>query len=173
MKKLLCVCVLAMACLVGCGNNEGGNKETTTTPKADTPSKTEGYVFEVSGTEVGIDMLAAPIIEKLGEPNKYFESESCAFAGLDKTYDYGSYKIETYQIEGVDYISSVYFVDDMVSTKEGLSLFMTKADMEAKYGTDYKEDTGSYSYDKGDMTLRIIIENDQIVTIEYYTHFIG
>ena len=36
----------------------------------------------------------APVIEALGEPLHYFESESCAFKGLNK-YTYGGFEIST------------------------------------------------------------------------------
>lgn len=61
---------------------------------------------------------AAPILEKLGEPMEYFEAESCAFEGLDKIYTYSGFELHTYEMKGTDYVASVMFLDDSVSTKK-------------------------------------------------------
>ena len=45
----------------------------------------------------------------------------------------------------------------------------TQADMEAAYGTDYEEVNGAFVYTKGNGQLSFIIENDEIVVIEYKT----
>ena len=151
MKKWVLVTTLALALAVGCGGSEEGEtKDNQTTTQTNQNQNNEaqtvvnhgqkGYVFEYNGVTVGIDMEAAPIIEALGEAESYFEAASCAFDGLDKTYTYSSFEIDTYEMEGKDYISCIYFRDDMVETKEGISLFMTKEDMIAVYGENYTEE---------------------------------
>ena len=130
MKKALFVFMAATVLLMsGCTkeNNET-EKEPTSTPveqpdnqgtEDDTadknPNKTtepKGYVFDYNGVKVGMDMEAAPIIAALGEPSSYFEAPSCAFEGLDKNYNYGSFEIDTYEQDGKDYISTVFFCDE-------------------------------------------------------------
>ena len=179
MKKLILVLVLAFG-RTGCGNNgnDNGKTEENTTKveqqndsvsKDDTNkvAETKGYVFEYNGVEVGMDMEAASVIDALGEPVTYFEAPSCAFEGLDKTYNYGSFEIDTYEQDGKDYISGVFLCDDLIETPEGVALYETKADMIAVYGENYKEEFGMLVYEKDGMKLNFILNGDEITSIEY------
>ncbi len=185
MKKLVLVLLMALV-VTGCGkekaeddannnqptpvesqNNQGS--ETKEDGKNDTNKVTEpkGYVFEYNGVKIGMDMEAAPIITALGEADTYFEAPSCAFEGLDKTYGYGSFEIDTYEQDGKDYISTVFFCDDLIETPEGVCLFETKADMIKAYGDGFKEEFGMLVYEKDGMKLKFILEGDEITSIEY------
>lgn len=181
MKKLLLVLMLAFV-VAGCGKENAENNGTNTTPtpveqqnnqvseeKNETNKVTEpkGYVFEYNGVKVGMDMEAAPIIDALGEPSYYFEAPSCAFEGLDKTYSYGSFEINTYEQDGKDYICGVFFCDDLIETTEGVALDETKADMIAAYGEGYKEEYGMLVYEKEGMKLKFLLTGDEITSIEY------
>ena len=178
MKKILTVLLFALV-LTGCGS-ESENKSETTPVEQNTPvqentenkevtdaTEPKGYVFEYNGVKIGMDMEAAPIIAALGEPSSYFEAPSCAFEGLDKTYNYGSFEIDTYEQDGKDYISCVFFCDDLIETTEGVALFETKADMLSAYGDAYTEEFGMLVYTKDDMKLKFILEGDEITSIEY------
>ncbi|MBO4288869.1 MAG: hypothetical protein J5865_02060, partial [Lachnospiraceae bacterium] len=91
MKKLFVILLAAMLPMTACG----GSETPTTTAAGDTKeaeSKQDNenkdvFIFTVNGVEVVMNAEAAPIIEKLGGNPTYFESESCAFHGLDKQYD--------------------------------------------------------------------------------------
>lgn len=184
MKKLVLVLMFALA-LAGCGKEKDENN-TQPTPveqqgnqNADTNdgttgetannkgSELKGYVFEYNGVKIGMDMEAAPIIAALGEPASYFEAPSCAFEGLDKTYSYGSFELDTYEQNGKDYISGIFFCDDLIETPEGVCLFETKADMVAAYGETFVEEFGMLVYEKEGMKLKFILEGDEITSIEY------
>ena len=136
---------------------------------AGSPAGADTFVFEYEGTQMQVNQEAAEVLDALGEPVSYFEAASCAFEGLDKMYTYSSFEVDTYPEGDTDYISCIYFLDDMVETSEGICLYMTQADMEAAYGTDYTEANGAYVYSKGNGDLSFIIENDEIVAIEYKT----
>lgn len=183
MKKLMLVLAMALV-FTGCGKEAKENNGTGTTP---TPveqqnnqvsgnnntqndnkgTEPKGYVFEYNGVKVGMDMEAAPVIEALGEANTYFEAPSCAFEGLDKTYGYGSFELDTYEMDGKDYIAGIFFCDDLIETPEGVALFETKADMTAAYGENYIEEMGMLVYEKEGMKLKFILEGDEITSIEY------
>ena len=190
MRKLVLVLMFAML-LTGCGKektNDTGNNQTTSVESQSTQGNAEnqntetgkgnkagsdkaiepkGYVFEYNGVKIGMDMEAAPIIAALGEADSYFEAPSCAFEGLDKTYGYGSFEIDTYEQNGKDYISTVFFCDDLIETPEGVCLFETKADMIKAYGEGYKEEFGMLVYEKDGMKLKFILEGDEITSVEY------
>lgn len=173
MKKLLVLAMVSAFVLTACGNDETTtevpkeNEVVETETETETETTVKGYVFETDGITIAIDMDMAEVVEALGEPASYFEAASCAFEGLDKTYTYGSYQITTYPQDEKDYISSILFKDDMVTTKEGVSLFMSEQDMIDAYGEDSTEINGATVYEKDGMRLAFIVENGEIVSIEY------
>lgn len=171
MKKWLCIClVAAVFSMTACGSDDASDNSGNKTGENKTIShEAKGYVFEYNGVKIGADMDAAAIVSAIGEDEtkSYYEAPSCAFQGLDKVYGYGSFEINTYELDGKDYVSSVLFKDDTVSTKEGVSLFMTKDDMVKAYGSDYSDEQGMYVYEKEGMKLKFLIENEEITSIEY------
>jgi hypothetical protein len=110
---------------------------------------------------------AAPIIEALGDPAQYFEAASCAFQGLDKIYTYNGFEINTYPNGDKDYISTVYFLDDSVTTDQGIYLGSTLDEVIDAYGEDYTQESGEYTYTLGQTKLAFIIEDETVTSITY------
>lgn len=127
----------------------------------------KGYTYVHDGVVVEIDAKAAPIVEQLGEALSYFEAPSCAFEGVDKIYTYSSFEIETYPIEGEDFVSCITFKDDSITTPEGVGIGDSLDKVKEVYGTDVTEDGGMLVYKKDDMKLCFIIQNDAVASIEY------
>lgn len=167
MKKALLVIlsVLMVAGLCACG---GGSGSATGDVKAPTGGA-GGYIFVSNGVNVEVDAEMAPIAEALGEPKSYFESESCAFGELDKVYTYNGFRIDTYQINGVDYVSDVIFMDDTISTPEGLAIGDSVDKAKEIYGTPVIEDESRLVFEKGNMKLVCLLDGSTIKTIEYMT----
>lgn len=177
MKKLAVVLMVAgMLLVTGCGNNEkviDGNVKNQGSGSVQqqgsgTQTQAKGYVFVSGSTTVEIDALAAPIIEKLGEPASYYEAASCAFEGLDKMYTYQGFELDTYPTEDKDYVSAVIFKDDSVKTPEGIGIGDTAKKVEEVYGSATKG-TGSLEYSKDGMKLCFIVKDDEVVSVEYRT----
>jgi hypothetical protein len=183
MKKIL-LCLIAALLLTGCGSkdqpegsdNNTGKAAAEQETKEDTSKETAsndaaqaepGYVFDYNGTSIQMNTDVAPVLEALGDPQEYFEAKSCAFNGLDKTYYYSGIELTTYPNGDKDFISSIYFKDDSVSTTEGIYIGSTLEEMLAAYGEDYTGDTGSYTYTKGDSSIMFIVENDEVTSITY------
>ena len=60
-----------------------------------------------------------PVLDRLGEPRKYFESESCAFKGLDKVYTYAGTGIVAYMQRGTTWTpmpGDAYLVHNLLCT---------------------------------------------------------
>ncbi|NLA85406.1 MAG: hypothetical protein GX854_13060 [Clostridiales bacterium] len=160
MKRVLILLIIAVMLLVGCG----GDGKQTQSNNADS----QNFAFEYNGVEITINTDVAPIIEKLGEPIDYFEAESCAFKGLDKTYYYSGFLLTTYpKDEKTDYVSVIYFNDDSVSTKEGIYIGSSEEDVVKAYGENYTGGEGFYTYRSGDSTLTFLIEDGEVVSITY------
>ena len=168
MKKagiLLLALVLLFA--AGCGSSEPEKSTGETTTAAAADQTKDVYFFKVNGTEIRSNAEAAPIIEALGDPLEYFESESCAFHGLDKIYTYGGFRIYTYPVDEVDYIQNVELVDDSVSTQEGIYIGSSADDVKKAYGESDEVINAEWVYTKGDSTLHFIFTDEKVVSIEY------
>ena len=113
MKRL--IAFLAVFCLVlsfaACSTPQTPSNQGTT-PNVGNPGDSDAYHFTYNGTDIAMHAEATDIIAALGEPKTYTEEASCAFTGLDKTYFYGSFYVQTYPVGDKDYIYSVWFADD-------------------------------------------------------------
>lgn len=179
MKKLSLLLVLLIFFLVGCGNVENTSKKSqddnikivgadgSKVSDKGAITKSEGYLFENKGIVIAMNAKVAPILDSLGEASDYFEAKSCAFEGLDKIYTYNSFELYTYEMEEVDYVAAVIFLDDSISTKEGIYLGSTLDDVLAAYGDEYTEELGLYTYELDKSKISFIIENDEVTSIEY------
>lgn len=143
--------------------------ETEETSKEETTAAVNhsGYLFQSSGVTMGMNEDVAPILSGLGNYNNYAESPSCAFKGLDKIYSYNGFDLYTYPKGSVDYVNSIYFIDDSVATPEGIRLGSTVEEMLAAYGDNYTEEYGVYTYTKEKSTLSFIVTDGVIESIEY------
>ena len=175
MKKLVLICLVAVSCMAfvacsstdtngGSANNQNNNQEQNNT------SNEVSYIFTYDGVDVSVNEDISAVLAKLGEPVSYYEAASCAFEGLDKIYTYASFQIDTYPSNGADMLASIYFLDDLVETPEGITLNMSKQDMIAAYGEPTSIEGTEHIYEKGNGTLRFIIVNDEIISIEYRTN---
>ena len=109
---------------------------------------------------------ASKVIEGLGEADEYFESESCAFEGLDKVYTYPGFKLNTYPDGDKDYVLSVVFMDDTVSTDKGISIGSTKDEVTDAYGEASEESAAKLVYESGDTELAIGLNGDSVSSVE-------
>lgn len=159
MKKIISIIMAAalIFCFAGCtadGNESSGSAET-------------GHAFVYNGTTVSMNAEAAPIVAALGEPKSYTEETSCAFTGLDKTYYYGSFYMTTYPSEEKDYVYTLWFADDSVSTAEGIYIGAAQSAVEAAYGTDSFNGSNAYTVTKGDSKLIIIVADGLVTSVQY------
>ncbi len=162
MKKLIAIllAVAMMLCFAACQPTEedpGKSKE---------PAQ-DSFSFTYKGTKIALHAPAAEIVAALGEPKTYSESTSCAFEGLDKSYGYDSFYLETYPIGDKDYVYGWYFVDDMVENDEGICIGSAKADVEAAYGAESFNGSNAYTVKKGSGMLTIILEKDVVSSVQY------
>ena len=171
MKKLLVtMCLLAACVFVGCsGDNEKVIDGSNNSQQESNATEKKGYVFESNSVAVVIDAEAEAILKGLGKEESYYESPSCAFGDLDKIYVYPGYEIDTYSLEGIDYVSAVIFLDDSVATPEGVGIGATAGKVKEVYGEPTSETATMLSYVKDHMKLCFIINDDTVEAVEYRT----
>ena len=127
--------------------------------------KDNGFVFLYRGINVtpGQEFKEKAIDEEAS----YMELESCAFDGNDKVYTYTDVEITVSEMKGKDVIYTIYFLNETISTTEGVKVSDEKAIMIERYGESYEKINNKYVYKKGDVIVSFIVENDTIVSIEY------
>lgn len=129
--------------------------------------KTTGYPFVAGGTSICINQDITTVVAAIGEPVSYFEAPSCAFGGLDKTYTYKGFQIETYESGELDLISTITLTDDMTATPEGIKIGSALADVTAAYGTATQSDDSKVVYTKDGMSLMFILKEGKVISVQY------
>ena len=173
MKKRIIALGMIMAmsfAVVACGSSDDTKViESTDTSNASGESEAAGtgYVFNYDGMDIAVDSDVAPVIEKLGEPQEYFESPSCAAEGIGKLYTYSDFEIQTYPDGDVDRVLYVLFKTDNVATAEGIDLSSSREDIVEAYGQATEEGTSSMKYEKDGMTLVFLFDGESLISIEY------
>lgn len=126
----------------------------------------ETYSIKYEGVEIVPGTEFNP--DNISQEAALSEIPSCAFNGTDKVYTYDNVEITVATINGKDTVYSVYFVDDGITTNEGVKITDIRDKMIEQYGTEYKEQLGNrYTYTKGNVELSFNIENDIITGIDY------
>lgn len=138
-----------------------------TTPNVGNPGDPEAYYFTYNGTDIRLNGDMQVILNALGEPKKYTEETSCAFTGLDKTYTYDSFVIQTYPKGDKDYVYMFWFLDDMVKTPEGVKIGDTQAAVEAAYGTEAYNSKNAFITKENNYSMTVILKDGVVNSIQY------
>lgn len=138
---------------------KGNSADVQRTEKKET---VESYTLKVEDKEIKLGEVFSR--EKCGQELQYSEVASCAFDGLDKTYTYENYEITTGE---KDKIISIYFIDEGVSTTEGVKITDSYDKMVQVYGNNLKNEGNKYIYTKGNTSIEFMVDNEVITGIEY------
>ena len=168
MKGIFAAAVMVMGLsLAACGSSDGGSSSSGSSSSGSAASaSSEGFSFTSGSTKIEMNADASAIVDELGDPDDYFESESCAFEGLDKVYTYPGFHLNTYPVDDKDYVLSVDFMDDTVETDEGISIGSTKDEVTEAYGEPAEETSSSLVYEKGDTEMTIGLDGDSVSSLE-------
>lgn len=174
--KIFVIMMIIMIILAGCGSDSenvspspsGSNAvdNNETNPVTEEKSK---YYFEYNGIAIYMNDDAKPILEALGEPQNYFESPSCAFQGMDRIYSYNGFDLYTYTDEDDEneYVFTVAFMSDAVTTTKGITIGDKLDKVISEYGDGYEQSSEQYTYTDKNSKLSFLIENGEVVSIEY------
>lgn len=173
MKRRIMSVVILAAVLTVCACKETNKNITNEVNQTDkTEHREKGYLFEAKEITMSVDEEANKYFIKLGEPEAYFEAKSCAFDDTDKIYTYSGFEITTYTINEKEYVLSIVLLNDTVKTKEGISIGSDALKVEEVYGTPKKSTKTWKTYEKDGMTLRFIIEDGKVYSIEYLSNVV-
>ena len=168
MRKL--IAILAIFCLVlsfaACSQPQT-TENVGTTPNMGNPGDPNAPYCMYNGAKIALNGDMQVIVNALGEPKSYYESASCAFEGMDKTYTYDSIIIDTYPDGEHDYVYRFWFMDDMVQTTEGIKIGDSSDAVAAAYGAETYNGRSSYIIQKDKYTITINLENGVVNHIEY------
>ncbi len=177
-KMILCLLMLGILCsLAACGQDSGTN---TAQPSTDSATGTGDAVIEhpnapsltVNGTKLQLYAKAEPILTALGDAKNVNEMPTCAIGEMDKLYTYDSFYIQTYSLNGVEYVFSFWFADDLIATDEGVRIGDSQDAVEAAYGADTFDGSHSYVVITDGGEFRVILK-DGVVSNITYTVIVG
>lgn len=159
MKKILFL-LLCVLCLTACGGENAKEKQKVVDDRV-------GYSLTIEDYKIMVGDDFSSIKGELGENYEFQEVPSCAFEGMDKIYTFSDYEIYNYIDGDVEKIYTITLLNDNISTAEGVKIGSTIDDVVSKYGVDYKDAIGAYTYAKGKTLLTFIFDNNSVISIEY------
>ena len=172
MKKVvsIIVMIIVIVAIFVCGyflTRKENNEINTSTGDSKNIAKADEAIIKLIYD--GIDMTPGVVFSRdiFGQEQSYSEVPSCAGQGTDRVYNYGSYEITAYQDGDEEKIFSVYFIDDKITTTEGVKISDESSVMFEKYGDKYEQIGNQYTYTSGNVELSFIIENSFITSITY------
>ena len=171
MKHIRLITLTAAALLLCCAcaktpDAAPSATNTESTAGSRTVNAKDTYTLSYDGKTLRLEMNADELKTLLGEPTSYFESESCAFQGLDKVYTYGGLIISTFPENGHDYILSMDLRDDSVETAEGVYIGQPVGRVAEVY-SDVSEENDALTVRKGGTVITFFTSGGLISGITY------
>lgn len=127
----------------------------------------KSYDFKYKDIIISADANMSELLSALGKPISYDEAPSCAFEGMDKLYRYNGFEIRTYPDGKEDLIYQIIFLNDLVSTQEGIRIGSTRKDVISSYGDDYTALGSTIIYKSANCNLQFIFRDGKVSAIVY------
>lgn len=181
MKKVVAMglVLLLLTALTACIGNSNDvdpdlviTKPTDAAPTEEAGGQTQpvdslDQVFSVTWQGVTIVPGEAFDAAALPEPASVYQVPSCAVEGTDNVYNYQEFEVTAFEDSEGERVYCIYFIDPNMKTAEGLATGDSVEDAVAIYGTDYTVDGTAYIYARGNTLLRLITQDDKVISIEY------
>lgn len=124
------------------------------------------FSFTYHGVTVVMDSEAGPVLYRLGRPQSTSHVSVGSHTGRESVYHHGSFSLGTYPEGEREYIRSLWFVDEKVSTREGISIGSSREAVGAAYGAENLDETGCV-LTRGNTVLTILLERDRVTAVRY------
>lgn len=157
-------------------NNKNNNQKNNNTPANNTPQQPakQGGSFSASdadfvynGSVIALNTDIKAALPVLGNPQKVDSQTSCHGVGDDKTYYYNGFTINTFPLNGKDYIMEIVVTSPSLATAKGVGVGSSESDVIAAYGSGYSEVGMYYSYGSGKM-LQFFMDGGTVTEVDYF-----
>ena len=138
------------------------SKEGNADPAATTAAASDTYGLAYKGTTLTPGMDAQVAVNALGAGYIYNEVMSCAFNGMEKTYDYKEIVLFVDSREGKDKINTIEIKDASIDCG-GVKIGSTLDDVRKAYGDPTAEELYGFRYDKNKTQIQFIAGEDKKV----------
>lgn len=163
---LLLLALLAMLSLCACTGPAPTEPPTEPAPAF---AVEEGFGFTLSGVTVYPGGVLA--LDQLPQPDGVTQIPSCANQGTDSVYNFGTVEITAFYDGTNEIVYSIYILDANTPTDLGLYLGDGLETVESLYGKDYTLSDGLLTFRKGNSSLALLLENEQIISIDHRWDF--
>jgi len=155
--------------LTACTGSSDPKQPGASVPGTASSEAHEGYAFLWNGHTIAPGDVGTGMEALAGEWKSCFESPSCAFEGIDKTYTYAGFVIDTTPSEDGkdDIIKAIRLTDDSVTTRENVWVGCTADEVKRVYGESIGVSDACLRYAKGGVELQFIIKDGKVISIEY------
>lgn len=182
MKKIIAATVIISTLLMitSCASSEDNTPElvsggqttvaatdNTTAQQADKAE--DRYFITYNGVDIFLGAEVAPVVKAIGKQYVYTENPSCAYVGIDYTYDYKSIIIYGQTKDGKEYITTVEVNDDSVDCG-GIKIGQTLDDVKKVFGEPTSNGENGIIYDKNGTELQFITSGSDKITFILYTN---
>lgn len=128
-----------------------------------------GFSGKFSFTYNGVELVPGDSFDasRLPEALSVYQVPSCALVGTDNLYNYETFEVTAFNEGNGEFVYSIYFIDPNLTTNEGLALGDSMDKVVELYGEGYENLDGELVYTNMNTQLRLIVENDVVVSIEF------
>lgn len=182
-RKIMAAAFISFALLMtSCSANKtstpelvsGGQTKVAATqgsPDAKPAGNADAGSFHITynGVEVFLDTETGPVVKALGGNPVYTEKPSCAYVGIDYTYDYGAFVLYAQSKDGKEVINTIEVRSDAVDVG-GAKVGQKLDDVRKIYGTPSEDDETVITYIKNGIELQFITDDSGKIALILYTH---
>lgn len=124
-----------------------------------------GFFFTYNGVKLVLDTEVEPVIKELGKEYIYTENPSCAYVGIDYTYDYKSLIIFAQEKGGKIVIDTVEARNDTVDCN-GIKVGQSFDDVKKVFGEPTSVEDFGITYVKNGIKLQFLSDGSgKVITI--------
>ncbi len=150
----------------------GQTKVTATQNSNDAKSPDEsikGFYITYNGVNIALDAETAPVVKAIGGNPVYTEKPSCAYVGIDYTYDYKAFILYAQSVDGKEVINTLEVRSDAVDVG-GAKVGQTLTEIKKIYGEPASDDDTAITYTKRGTELQFITDESGKVVLIILAH---
>ncbi|MBO4450406.1 MAG: hypothetical protein J5777_07450 [Clostridiales bacterium] len=127
------------------------------------------YYLTYNGVKIVLGAETAPVVKAIGKEYVYTENPSCAYVGIDYTYDYKSFIIYAQTKDGKEFINTVEVRDNTVDCG-GVKVGQTLDEAKKVFGTPSSDAEYGIIYVKNGTELQFIADDSGKIIYILYTN---